>query len=147
MGDKLGQAIELPHEYEWEVAARWDGEKADGRTYPWGDEFDPQKANTHEGGIRQTTAVGLYPAGKNEALDLYDLSGNVWEWCRNKYDNPYDDAVEQSGDWRVLRGGAWINLQESARVANRNEDLNDRSNRDYGFRVVVVRRSPFHQVL
>ncbi|NKQ37578.1 MAG: SUMF1/EgtB/PvdO family nonheme iron enzyme [Chloroflexi bacterium] len=122
LSDKLGYEVTLPHEYEWEVAARWDGKKADGRAYPWGDEFDPKKANTYEGGVGQTTAVGLYPAGKNKALNLYDLSGNVWEWCRNKYDNPDDDAMDQSGNWRVLRGGSWYYDALNARAAYRNHD-------------------------
>ena len=122
LSDKLGERIELPHENEWEAAARWDGKKADGRIYPWGDEFDPEKANTDEGGAGQTTAVGIYPAGKNKALNLDDLSGNVWEWCRNKYDNPDDEAIDQSGAWRVLRGGSWFFNLHGARAAYRHDD-------------------------
>ncbi len=105
---KVGEAIMLPHEYEWEVAARWAGDKTDNRSYPWGSEFDSEKANTNEGGIGQTTAVGLYPAGKQSELNLYDLSGNVWEWCRNTYENPDDDQNDSSDKRRVLRGGAWL---------------------------------------
>jgi hypothetical protein len=108
LSDKLGQTITLPHEYEWEIAARW----PDGRYYPWGNEFDSGKANTREGKIAdQTTAVGLYPSGKNAALDLYDLSGNVWEWCRNRYGKPESDLDPERVDMgrasRVLRGGSW----------------------------------------
>ncbi|MCP4428153.1 MAG: SUMF1/EgtB/PvdO family nonheme iron enzyme, partial [Chloroflexi bacterium] len=80
LNDKLEEEIALPHEYEWEAAARWMGDGINGRFYPWEGEFDANKANTDEGGIGQTTAVGLYPSGKNTALGLYDLSGNVWEW-------------------------------------------------------------------
>ena len=136
LSDKLGQTITLPHEYEWEVAARW----PDGRFYPWGNEFDSDKANAREGKIGQTTAVGLYPSGKNAALELYDLSGNVWEWCRNRYEEPQSDMdperVDMGRDTRVLRGGSWGNDRDGARAAFRFSsifafDFN-------GFRVVLV---------
>jgi formylglycine-generating enzyme required for sulfatase activity len=133
LSDKLGYVVELPHEYEWEVAARY----PDGRFYPWGHEFEAGRANTVEGGVGQTTAVGLYSAGKHEALNLYDLSGNVWEWCRNKYDSPKDETIDQSR--RVVRGGSWLAAQNFARAASRYYDPPVRL--DLGFRV-VVRRSP-----
>ncbi|MEW5988925.1 MAG: SUMF1/EgtB/PvdO family nonheme iron enzyme, partial [Chloroflexota bacterium] len=117
--DKLGEEIDLPHEYEWEVAARY----PDGRRYPWGDKFDKKKANTGESRIGQTTAAGRFPAGRNPALDLYDLSGNVWEWCRNKYKNPEDTAVDKSGAWRGLRGGSWDFARRAALAAASRDDL------------------------
>jgi len=123
LGDKLrpdlpeGAEIDLPREREWEVAAR----RPDGRKYPWGGEFDEEKANTSEGGIGQTTAVGLYPSGRNPDLELYDLSGNVWEWCRNKY-----------------------NSRNAARVASRSSLTPDDRFFDVGFRVVLG-RPPSHQ--
>ena len=101
----MGEEIDLPHEYEWEVAARY----PDGRFYPWENEFDAARANTGEGErLGRTSPVGMYPGGANKALALYDLSGNVWEWCRNKYKDPADRKVDASGDWRVLRGGSWL---------------------------------------
>lgn len=137
LSHKLGYEVDLPHEYEWEVAARY----SDGRRYPWGDEFDKEKANTSESGIGQTTAVGIFPACRNPALDLYDLSGNVWEWCRNKYDQPTDAAVDKSSESRTLRGGSWFNFQSFARVAFRNDFHPSYRYHDVGFRV-VVRRPP-----
>ena len=124
--------IALPHEHEWEAAARY----PHNRSYPWGkDEFDADKANTSEGGIRQTTAVGLYRAGRNTALKLYDLSGNVWEWCRNR--------VGENKQWRVVCGGSFDFLQDSAHAAYRG--FNSPGDRDgSGFRVVLVLRSPSH---
>ena len=135
--------LRLPHEYEWEVAARWPNQTVEERIYPWGTEFDAAKANTYEGDrIGQTTSVGIYPAGKNVALELYDLSGNVWEWCLNKYSQPEETAVDNSS--RVLRGGAWYSSQFNARAAYRFGYDPDNRNNYLGFRVVVVRRSPSH---
>ena len=113
----LGYEVRLPHEDEWEVAARY----SDGRFYPWGNAFDEQKANT-DGDIGQTTAVGLYPNGRQPQLNLYDMSGNVWEWCQNKYRTPEDSGVDASGAHRVLRGGSWDDAHYDARAACRNLD-------------------------
>ena len=136
---KLGYAVDLPHEYEWEVAAHY----PDGRFYPWGNEFDENKANTRIGDrIGQTSTVGLYPSGKSEALNLYDLSGNVWEWCRNKFDQPEDNQLDASGAARVVRvvrGGSWDIAQYYPRAACR--DFVNPVIRGFsiGFRVVVRR--------
>ncbi len=138
---QLGMEIRLPHEVEWEVAARY----PDGFVYPWGNEFNREKANTYEGGVGQTTAVGSYPMGKNEALNLYDLSGNVWEWCANKYKTPDEDQVGRSNDLRVLRGGSWSRSDSLARAAYRYNDSPGFRYSSLGFRVVVVRRSPSYQ--
>jgi formylglycine-generating enzyme required for sulfatase activity len=132
LSDKLSYRVVLPHEYEWEVAARY----PDGRFYPWGNQFNTDNANTAEGNTRQTTAVGIYSSGKNHALDLYDLSGNVWEWCRNKYDNPDDEAVDKSGHRRVLRGGSWLNYRSYARAASRPHNHPGYLNPNFGFRLV-----------
>ena len=137
-GDVEQYEITLPHENEWEVAARWPNSDVAGRLYPWGREFDAAKANTEEGGIGQTTAVGIYPAGQNAALGLYDLSGNVWEWCRNKYKNPDDEAVDGSGAWRVLRGGSWFSGADDARAASRYDLTPAHRSSLFGFRLVVV---------
>ena len=91
----------------------------------------------------------MYPSGKNAALDLYDLSGNVWEWCRNRYDEPDGDQdpekIDMGSSWRVVRGGSWSGYSSYARAACRFDyspvyRLNER-----GFRVVLVLRSPSHQ--
>lgn len=142
-GDLQQYTITLPHEYEWEVAARWPNRDVEQRIYPWGPEFDAAKANTAEGGIGQTTAVGIYPSSRNKAFDLYDLSGNVWEWCRNKYDNPDDDQVDGSNDGRVLRGGSFDHDSNAACAAARNSGAPDARDSYLGFRV-VVRRPPSH---
>jgi formylglycine-generating enzyme required for sulfatase activity len=142
LADKLGEAVDLAHEYEWEVAARY----ADAHFYPWGGDFDADRANTREGGVGQTTAVGLYAKGRHAALDLYDLSGNVWEWCRNRYNDPDEewlgkDPVDGSDDGRVVRGGSWSLNQNLARSASRHFYHPASRFSPFGFRV-VVRRPP-----
>ncbi|RME06715.1 MAG: hypothetical protein D6816_07410 [Bacteroidetes bacterium] len=148
-GSPEAYIISMPHEYEWEVAARWPNESSAERLYPWGKAFDAAKANTDEGGIGQTTPVGMYPSGRNAVLDLYDLSGNVWEWCRNSYDKPESELDTKEVDvrargGRVVRGGSFVSSARAARAASRDGDLPDDRNGNYGFRV-VVRRSPSHQ--
>ena len=138
LSDKLGYDVDLPTEDEWEVAARY----PDGRFYPWGNKFDPTKANTSESGIGQTSAVGIFPEGANPALGLYDLSGNVWEWCRNKYSYPADTTVDDSGAARTLRGGSWADYRSSTRAACRSVSAPD--DRDGGVGLRGVRRLPSH---
>jgi formylglycine-generating enzyme required for sulfatase activity len=138
LSDKVGYRVELPHEYEWEVAARW----PDNRFYPWGDRFDENMANTREGNIGQTTAVGIYSAND---LGLYDLNGNVWEWCRNKDEKRDEDQVDDSGDWHVLRGGSFRDHRLGARAASRYSVPPDFRYGNFGLRVVIVRRPPSYR--
>ena len=138
LSQKTGKTYDLPTEAEWEYAARGGLE---GKKYPCGDEWDKSRcANaTNSGG--GTVAVGSYPAN---GYGLNDMSGNVWQWCKDWYATGYDsnDTDNQkgasSGNWRVLRGGSWGSSRPDIfRCAVRIGDNPGGRGRDIGFRVAL----------
>lgn len=112
----------LPTAQEWEKAAR--GTR--GNVYPWGDQPTPAKCNVRENGVGATTPVGRYQSGVSP-YGVYDLCGNVWEWC----------GTESSPGRRELKGGAWTSPFDRCAPPSFNDAAEAMCDDDTGFRCAV----------
>lgn len=124
----------LPTEAEWEVASRGG---IDAALYPTGEDIEKSQANFFSS---DTIAVMSYPPN---GLGLYDMAGNVYEWCQDWYGyNYYEVSVQEpenpggplQGVYRVLRGGCWKSLKEDLRCSRRHRNNPGTVNGTYGFR-------------
>jgi formylglycine-generating enzyme required for sulfatase activity len=118
----------LPTEPEWEFAAR--GGWADAK-YPWGNEEPtPERVNFRPSGLRHAVAVGSYAPNP---YGLYDLAGNVWEFCQDAW-APYSDPRATQRDRRVIRGGSYDGDAFNLRVTARDSHKSDNPVAFVGFR-------------
>ncbi|OBQ23974.1 MAG: peptidase C14 [Anabaena sp. WA113] len=146
LSQKTGREYRLPSEAEWEYACRA------GTTTPFhfGETITTDLANYNgtytyasepKGKyLQQTTDVGSFPPN---AFGLYDMHGNVWEWCQDDWHNNYIDApkdgsgwTSRSGNTKLLRGGSWYSNPGNCRSAYRDSNSLDDLSYNIGFRVV-----------
>ncbi|MBF2000628.1 MAG: SUMF1/EgtB/PvdO family nonheme iron enzyme [Synechococcales cyanobacterium M58_A2018_015] len=140
----------LPSEAEWEYAARG----GTSTPFHFGDTLTAELANYDANDIYGEGPEGLYrqhttPIGSFQvanAFGLYDIHGNVWEWCADPWHDDYDQAPSDGSIWtaensdnrRVLRGGSWYCLPSLCRSAQRHWEQMDHSGSGISFRVVCT---------
>lgn len=154
---KTGRSYQLPSEAQWEYACRAGTKTA----FAFGKTISTDLANydgnqTYNNGPKgedrnQTIAVGIFPPN---AFGLYDMHGNVYEWCADVWHENYEGAPTTDGSvWdvsngsgldpssdlgKVLRGGSWVSLPKRCRSACRFYDATGSRYSSNGFRVVVI---------
>jgi formylglycine-generating enzyme required for sulfatase activity len=133
LSQQTGDAYRLPSEAEWEYACRAGGQHA----YSGSDDLNSVGwYNDNSGG--ETHPVG---EKKANAFGLYDMSGNVWEWVQDLWNDNYAGAPANGRAWltglRVLRGGSWSDNAQGARSADRYRFVSGLRINNYGFRVAL----------
>jgi formylglycine-generating enzyme required for sulfatase activity len=122
LSSKLGTQVTLPTALDWQRAARGD----DNRLYPWGNEFDRNRCNTRESEIKMTSVVMRYKDGVSP-FNVYDMAGNVWEWCLNAKPptenstqvrsnvthNPLDITIHSE---RAVFGGSFVSAYQRSQT-------------------------------
>ena len=124
LNSKTGRKFRLPKESEWEYAARG-GNKTHNYTYSGSNILDDV------GWSKSNSDGKSHPVGekKPNELGIYDMSGNVWEWC--------EDLFSSSGSERVIRGGSWYNADSRCAVSCRSKENPNICGFNIGFRLVM----------
>ena len=137
LNELTGKTFRLPTEAEWEYAARG-GNKSKGYKYSGSNTIGDVAWYT------SNSSAMTHPVGTKSPneLGLYDMTGNVWEWCSDWYGS-YSSSAQSNptgpstGSYRVLRGGSWFINAQGCRVSFRDYGNPDNRGYDYGFRLVL----------
>lgn len=152
LSQATGKRYRLPTESEWEYAARSIAKKKDNIWAGTSEEKELSQYAVYAANSQNRTApVGEHEGRKPNALGLYDMSGNVWEWVEDCWHEDYKGAPADGSAWleadggdcgrRVLRGGSWFNDPGNLRAAYRFGDQAVNRDGDIGFRLVQSART------
>ena len=129
----------LPSEAEWESGARGQDE----RPYPWGSRFVEGERCNSNNMVGTTTPVDEFPDGKSP-YGLYDMAGNVYEWCQDYYDEEYyrssppaNPKGPEGGQERVIRGGSFSETRPGVRCTHRAGASETQTRDNIGFRLAM----------
>ena len=137
LNDSTGMNYRLPTEAEWEFAAR-------GGTQSRGFKYSGSSIMTNAGWFNNNSGSGTHPVGTKQPneLGIHDMSGNVWEWCSDRYgaysETPKSDPTGATvGTRRVMRGGSWGSPASQCRITYRNNFPPGTRNSNDGFRMAL----------
>lgn len=135
----MNRGFRLPSETEWEYAAR--GGKFNQGLQHAGSNKLKEIGWYRKNSVGQTQPVGLKSPNK---LGIYDMNGNLWEWCADHWHKNYEDAPLNGSAWvegrlmdeRVVRGGSWYSIEEECLLLKRYNDFKNIRDDLIGFRIV-----------